>query len=202
MRTIDVDYEPFEGSKEAQREYLASKGIGAPMPVTVETERPLNEFEQRKAKLKAEGEALLDEVSSTPKANAAGKKRGTIAFDKLKMWKTMKDEIRSFTGTDGVYYGCLQAKGYNHANEISSEDDARAIWKVLGVELKRLKERDESLKVLEQASEVIGQRAFGDLLGVHGCESIKDALELSGDAWNALLAELRDKVDARKSTSV
>ncbi len=32
MRTIDVDYEPFEGSKENQQEYLRSKGIAVPEP--------------------------------------------------------------------------------------------------------------------------------------------------------------------------
>ncbi len=52
MRTIDVDYEPFEGSKENQRDYLASKGINPDVRTA---------SEQHKA-LIFEGAKMLDET--------------------------------------------------------------------------------------------------------------------------------------------
>jgi len=178
------------GSKEAQQEYLASKGI--------ETTKPIDEFTERQAKLKAEGEAILNSAASDPKPNAKGKKHGIIPFDKLRNWQKLKDEIRSFTGTDGTYYGALQAKGYNHANEITSEADAMAIWKVLGAELNRLKQNAELLQLLEVSRDTIGARVFADLIGLHGCLTGDDVLALASDPLQALLAELKAIVDEKK----
>ncbi len=214
------------GSKEAQREYLASKGIGAPMPVTIDAEIPhvspkhehhqppsaqtvreladmldeppqIVDLEKRQSVRDAEAQAAIKPIDGKPK-----RKRGSISLEALKSWKKLKDELRALTGTDQIYYSTLKSKGFDHADEIDSEATARAIFGVLGMERKRLAERTENIAALEQASEVIGARAFANCLGTHGAETLEDALALTGDAWAGLLKELKDLVDARKGSSV
>jgi hypothetical protein len=164
----------------------------------VQTERtvksPITSIEMRHAATVAETDAVLKEVAKPP----AKRKRGAISFTALKKWGELKLELRALTGTDNTYYAALQAKGYSHADEINSETDAISLWRVLGNERNRLKQEKENMDVLAHAAEVIGQRAFSDCLGVHGAESLQDALNLSGDAWAALLAELKELVDQRK----
>ncbi len=235
-----------QGSKEAQREYLASKGIGAPMPVAIDLmpaesgseaslvagrnpvvvphrgdaganqpagsptsaqtireladtlDQPpqISDIERRQAIKDAEAQAAIKPIDGKKR------KRGSISFDALKSWRKLKDELRALTGTDQIYYSTLKSKGFDHADEIDSESTARAIFGVLGVERKRLMERDDNLKTLSAASDVIGARAFANCLGTHGAETLEDALGLAGDAWQALLGELKDLVDARKASSV
>lgn len=207
-----------ENTKEAQREYLASKGIGAPMPpvdlpaaTKPETIRELAEtldqpstktIEMRHAAKKNEAQTILDEAQRDQDAKKGRSgAHGCIPLDKLANWKKLKDEIRYYTGTDDIYRSALKAKGYEHANEIQTQKEATAIWTVLGAERTRLKLRDENLQTLEEAATVIGQRAFADLLGLHGAETIEDALALGGDAWAALIKELTEVADGLKSKS-
>ncbi len=209
--------------KGKQQEYLASKGIGAPMPPvekqqsfyqspagskpssaqiireladTLDQPPQVSDIERRQTVKNAEAQAAIKSIDGKKR------KRGSISFDALKSWKKLKDELRALTGTDQIYYATLKSKGFDHADEIDSEATARAIFGVLGVERKRLMERDDNLKTLSAASDVIGARAFANCLGTHGAETLDDALALSGDAWQALLAELKDLVDARKASSV
>jgi hypothetical protein len=222
MRTIDVDYEPFEGSKENQREYLASKGInpdvrtaseqhkaliveGAkmldepPQSVIGQHNAGLGPIEIRHAKKQGEAQAILDEAQRDQQAKMGRSgAHGCIPLDKLKNWKKLKDEIRSYTGTDEVYKATLKAKGYEHANEIQTQKEATSIWTVLGHERNRLKQEKELLATLEHASEVIGVRQFSNILGAHGAETIADALKLEGDPLGLLLTDLKAHVDQRK----
>jgi len=166
------------------------------MPTLRETARSIEIRQSAKDK---EAQAILDEAQRDQQAKA-GKSgaHGIISLSKLKEWKQMKDDIRSYTGTDEIYKSTLKAKGYEHCNEIQTKEHAISIWRVLGAERNRLKQEKENMDVLAHAAEVIGQRAFSDCLGVHGAESLQDALNLSGDAWAALLAELKELVDQRK----
>ncbi len=216
----EIGEQETRGSKEAQREYLADKGLEPwqkenkapvahlePRTVKAETVRELadmldkppqiSDLEKRQAVKDAEAQAAIKPIDGKPK-----RKRGSISFEALKSWKKLKDELRALTGTDQIYYSTLKSKGFDHADEIDSEATARSIFGVLGMERKRLAERTENIAALEQASEVIGARAFANCLGTHGAETLEDALALTGDAWAGLLKELKDLVDARKGSSV
>ena len=202
--------DPKTEGKEAQADYLASKGLEpyvapkhlppATKPELIrelsdELDKPSTKtIEMRSAAQIAEAEAILKDV----KKPAAKHKKGSISFEALRKWKELKDELRQLTGTDTVYYSALKSKGYDHADEIKSEADATAIWKVLGSERNRLRERKDAADVLAAGSDVIGARAFADLLGVHGCLTIEDALGLASDPWQALLADLKGLVDERQ----
>lgn len=205
-------------AKQAQADYLASKGLEPyvadkklPPATKPETIRELAEtldqpstktIEMRHAARQNEAQAILDEAQRDQDAKKGRSgAHGCIPLDKLANWRKLKDEIRSYTGTDDIYKSALKAKGYEHANEIQTQKEATAIWTVLGAERTRLKLRDENIKTLEEAATVIGQRAFGDLLGLHGAETIEDALALSGDAWAALIKELTEVADGLKSKS-
>ncbi len=204
-----------QGSKEAQADYLAEKGLkpyvaDKKLPpastVPAETVRELADMldqppqivdiERRQAIKDAEAQAAIKPIDGKPK-----RKRGSISFEALKSWRKLKDELRALTGTDQIYYSTLKSKGFDHADEIDSEATARAIFGVLGVERKRLMERADNLKTLEEAATVIGQRAFSDLLGMHFCETIEQALALSGDAWAALVKDLTMVADGMKTKS-
>ncbi len=196
------------GSKEAQREYLASKGINPDAPKAIEPpatspevirelsdtlDQPpaIRTIEMRSAAKVAEADAVLKEVASEEKANA-GKSgaHGIIRLEKLKEWRKLKDELRSFTGTDDIYKATLRAKGYEHANEIATEAHARSIWTVLGAELNRIKQAHGLRSELELAQWAHGDR-FKEVLGANGCESIDDVLTLASDPLRVLLDEIK-----------
>jgi len=213
MRTIDVDYEPFEGSRDNQREYLAEKGLDPyvapkhqnhqPPPTKPEVIRELSDtldqppaiktIEMRHAATVAEADAQIKDAGKPAK-----RKRGAISFEALKKWGELKNELRELTGADTLYYSALKAKGYDHSDEIKTEADATAIWKVLGAERNRLKQNAELTQLLAVSSDIIGARPFADLMGVHGCETITDVLALAGDPLAALLAEMKTMVDERQ----
>lgn len=155
-------------------------------PSTIKT------IEIRKAAQDAEAEEAM-KGAEKPK-----RKKGRISFEALRKWGELKDELRKLTGTDTVYYSALKAKGYGHADEIATEADAAAIWKVLGAEVNRLKQDAELTQLLAVSSEAIGARAFADLLGLHGCLTIEDVLGLASDPLQALLSELKTAVDGKQ----
>jgi phage recombination protein Bet len=211
----EIGNDEERGSKEAQKAYLADKGLtpyekpkALPPATKPEVIRELDTMlnappspktiEMRHAAEVAEADAALKEVAK-PKGRSGA--HGVIPLDKLANWKKLKDELRSFTGTDEIYVSTLRAKGYEHANEIQTKEHAQSIWNVLGVELKRQKERADNIKTLEEAATVIGARAFADLLGLHSCLTIEDALALGGDAWGQLITELTSVADGLKTKS-
>ncbi len=157
----------------------------------------VSEIEMRHAKQVAEADAILKDVKKPP-----ARKKGTISFEALKSWGKLKDDLRELTGADTLYYQTLKAKGYEHADEISSEADAKSIFGVLGVERNRLKQNAELTQLLSISAEVIGQRAFSDLLGAHGAIGVAEVLAMGSDPLQALLTELKALVDARQATNV
>jgi hypothetical protein len=145
-----------------------------------------------------EAQAILDEAQRDQQAKMGRSgAHGCIPLDKLKNWKKLKDEIRSYTGTDEIYKSTLKAKGYEHANEIQTQKEATSIWTVLGNERNRLKQEKELMGTLEHANEVLGARVFSDLLGAYGAERITDVFALGGDPLAELLKALKDCVDAK-----
>jgi hypothetical protein len=196
-------------SKEAQQAYLRSQGIDPEKPTSSpelirelsdkldEPPQGIKTIEMRHAKQVAEADAVLKDVKKPP-----ARKKGTISFEALKSWGKLKDDLRELTGADTLYYQTLKAKGYEHADEISSEADAKSIFGVLGVERNRLKQNAELTQLLSISAEVIGQRAFSDLLGVHGALGIADVLAMGSDPLQALLTELKALVDARQGINI
>ncbi len=203
-----------QGSKEAQREYLASKGIGAPMPVAIDVEMPpstkpetirelddmLNKMpdtqgrvgpdktiEMRHASKVAEANAALKEVK---KPVAAQRKTGAVTFDVLKHFGEIKKLIEESTGSTDIYYQTLKAYGYEKSNEIKDNDQAREIYKALATIHKRSTEESKLRTELELAHLEYGQR-FYDALGVNGCEKIDDVLGLDGDTLRTVLDEIK-----------
>lgn len=145
-----------------------------------------------------EAQAILEEAQRDQQAKM-GKSgaHGIISLSKLKEWKQMKDDIRSYTGTDEIYKSTLKAKGYEHCNEIQTKEHAISIWRVLGAECNRLKQEKELMGTLEHAIEVLGARVFSDLLGTYGAERITDVFALGGDPLAELLKAIKDCVDAK-----
>lgn len=204
-------------AKEAQVDYLASKGLTPyvadkklppatkpevirELAETLDQPPQVSDLEKRQAAKDAEVQAAIKPIDGNNKGKSGA--HGVVPLDKLKNWTKLKDDLRSYTGTNDIYYSALRAKGYEHSNAIQDKAHAQSIWNVLSLERNRLKLRDENTKVLSAANDIIGARAFSNCLGTHGAETIEDALALSGDAWAALLAELKDLVDARKASSV
>jgi phage recombination protein Bet len=167
-------------------------------------------IEMRSAAKVAEAESVLADVK---KDEAKGRGRsgahGVVPLDKLENWKKLKLDIRAHTGNDDLYKAILRTKAEcEHSNEIQTEKQAKDAWDALKAELKRLgleanrkKQDAELMATLDHASEVIGQRAFGDVLFEHSCNTIGDALALDGDALQALLTRLKTCVDARKGAA-
>ncbi len=206
------------GSKEAQREYLASKGIGAPMPLAIDVEMPpatkpetIRELsnmldpvdpeasdyvkpsprtiEMRHASKVAEADAALKEVK---KPVAAQRKTGAVTFDVLKHFGEIKKLIEEVTGTTELYYQTLKAYGYEKSNEIKDNDQAREIYKALASLHKRATEDNRLRTELEMAQSTYGKDRFMRVLGQNGCESIDDVLCLSSEPLEALRSEIKE----------
>ncbi len=198
-------------AKEAQRDYLAGKGLdpyvapkGLPPATKPETIRELSDTldqpPQGTKTIEMRHAAQVSEAANVLKDTKPEKrKRGSISFEALKQWGELKGELRKLTGDDSVYYSALKAKGYGHADEIKSEADASSIWKVLGAERNRLIQNNELIELLGVSSDVIGARTFADLLGLHGCLNVGDVLQLASDPLQAFLAELKAIVDEKQA---
>ncbi len=232
------------GSKEAQQEYLRSKGIhpkdagmqpsahtqdvrtaseqhkalivetakmldeppqtnlgidAAHLPARTEratpVKSPITSIEMRHTATVAEADAQLKEVAK-PK-----RKRGQVSFDVLKHFGIMKQELRDATGYDSRYYMMLREAGYEHADEIKDNDQAREIYRKMGEARKQASQEKDLLELLGHSSEVMGSREFAQFLGMYGAETIPDVLALSGDALAALLKALKIEVDERNTKS-
>ncbi len=199
-----------------QKEYLASRGIDPTIPPTHQSNQPpltrpetirelsatldqppaSRTIEMRHAAQVAEAADVLKDVDKPKKAKPAPV--GGVSFSALSHFKEVKALLREVTGVDTEYYRILGEAGYKKSNEIKDDAEARRIWKLLATEHSRLKQSAELTAILAQGSEIIGARAFADLLGVHGCLGVADVLALAGDPLAALLAELKDRVDQRK----
>lgn len=201
MRTIDVDYEHFEGSRENQQEYLASKGLEpyvAPKPPATrpETIRELSKvldqppaiktIEIRSAAQVAEAEGVLKEVSKPgPK-----RKKGGITFDVLKYFGEIKKLIIEATGTSDAYYSTLKSHDYDHADSIKDNDEGRAIYKQLALLHKHALEERKLRVELELAYSQYGTR-FMDVLGANGAADIEAVLGMDSEHLEIVRRELK-----------
>ncbi len=203
------------GSKEAQREYLADKGLTPyvapkhehhqPPTVKAETVReladmldqppekprmtsPITGIEMRQAAKVAEADSALKEVK---KPVAAQRKTGAVTFDVLKHFGEIKKLIEEVTGTTELYYQTLKAYGYEKSNEIKDNDQAREIYKALASLHKRATEDNRLRTELEMAQGTYGKDRFMRVLGNNGCESIDDVLCLSSEPLEVLRAEVK-----------
>ncbi len=148
----------------------------------------LHTYEEREAKRKQEAaEAMKVDPVKIPR------KRGAISFTALKAWGEIKKEILALTGTTDLYYEALKAGGYQHADEIKTQEDAAKIWKALKAitaELGRSKQDKTLMLEVEAHALRIGPYATKAALERHGLQSIEEVLNYNGD-FDGLMAELR-----------
>jgi hypothetical protein len=177
------------GSKEAQREYLASKGIGidAGPPMPVERSMP------------TQGSSPVADAVKSPSTTKA--KKGAISFDALKKWGDLKKEVRSVMGNEELYYSALSAYSYKHSNEIANEDDARAIWKLIGAGLNKAKQDADLLTTLQEAGTVLGVETFDKICTKHAIGGIDEIMAMDSEPLAALLSELKTAADERRTKS-
>lgn len=154
---------PFEqGSKEAQQDVAQRRikelsGMAhntSTIPSSVAELDP--SYEQRHTALILEANAALDEAQNTEpsKHTKPTRKRGAITFAALKAWGEIKKEILALSGTTDLYYKALSAGGYQHADEIKTQEDAAKIWKALKEITAELREEDKSgMPLTDEASE-------------------------------------------------
>lgn len=129
------------------------------------------------------------EVVEPPKKSI--RKRGTVSFEALKNFGEIKKELEQYTGNHEAYYNLLRTRGYSHADEIKDNNEAREIWKAMALFAKQAKDRLQMMESLGEIETVIGKR-FMEILGTHGCENKEQALELTGEATQALLKDLHE----------
>jgi phage recombination protein Bet len=209
----EIGNDEERGSKEAQKAYLADKGLTpyerekkqlppATKPEVIrELDNMLNKLpdtqgrvgpdktiEMRHAAEVAEADAALKEVKKPVEKQ---RKTGAVTFDVLKHFGEIKKLLNEATGSDEAYYATLKAYSYQKSNEIKDNDQAREIYKALAGLHKRAQEDKKLRTELELAHMQYGVD-FVDLLGVHACTSIDDVLLLSSDPLQALLAEIKD----------
>jgi len=162
-----------------------------------------NEYEQRHTALILEANAVLDEsarehvAEGPPPTLKPTRKRGTISFAALKQWKEIKDEILKLSGTTDLYYKALATGGYQHADEIKTQEDAAKIWKALKeitAELSKQK-RDKALQLeIETHALRVGAFAFQAALHDNGLKCIEDTFGLDGNDLDGFLKQLRETV--------
>ena len=204
------------GSKEAQQDVAQRriKELSAPSPQEVQeaiaSGTTVKDYEQRHTAMILEANAVLDEVSlkvagsipgvsASPKSEGGGnsgktaqRKRGAISFTALKQWGEIKKEILALTGTTELYYKALSAGGYQHADEIKTQDDAAKIWKALKAITAELAPKKQAQTLEEELRSHEHKPKFMDTVGAHGFESVGDVIErANGTQLGLLLAELR-----------
>ncbi len=151
-------------------------------------------YEKREAAKQNEAAAALK-----PSLEATAKRRrGAISFTALKAWGEIKKEILALTGTTDLYYEALKAGGYQHADEIKTQEDAAKIWKALKAitaELGRSKQDKALMLEVETHALRIGAMATQAALERRGLSSIEQVLEMQdGTELDILLRELRETV--------
>lgn len=190
-------------SKEAQEAYLKGrledihKKNAVPQevrewadidPANIPSASPtsLMDMEMRQAAKVAEADAVLKEATEKP----AKRKRGGVTFDVLKHFGEIKKLLREASGDDSSYYQILQANGFSHADGITDNDKAREIYRAMGMMHKRILEEKKLRTEMELAHIQYGVD-FINLLGVHGCESIEDTLNLASEPLEVLRAAIK-----------
>ena len=146
--------------------------------------------EQRHAALVMEAAEILDQPP-TPKAE---RKRGAISFKALKAWGEAKKAILAATGTTDLYYAALRSAGYEHADEIRTEEEAKTIWKDIKAVIKRFtaEKQDGILSTeLQKHALRLGDQRFMEILGSNGFETVDEFLNnANGVQTQAFLSEL------------
>lgn len=202
-----------QGSKEAQKDYLAEKGLtpyvkpdvrkseqniknliieGAQM---IDPPRAPDAFpqgtktiEMRHAATVAEADAQLKEVAKPKKA---APKLTADSIEIRKGFTNMKDMLREITGDDGVYRNTLRAYGFESSKDIPTRDEGRIIYKAMGELLNRARD-EKKLKAELELSEAINPHYFKNTLGAWGCLTIEDVLCLSSEPLEGLRKQLKE----------
>ncbi len=137
-----------------------------------------------------EAAAALKPIA-TPKGT---RKKGTISFKDLALFKPMKEELAKIVGDDHEYYDMLKFQMVNHADELNS-DQAKPTYKLMAERYKQLKKEKEEKDLLMEAqkhSVRIGPYATQATLERHGLRDIDEILNADGTTLTALLKELRE----------
>jgi phage recombination protein Bet len=215
------------GSKEAQAEYLASKGLEPYVAPPKQLKERTGTHELRetpelppatKPEVIRELDALLDstpdtkgrvgpdrtiemrhastvaaaeEVLKDTAKPGAKRKRGGVSFDVLKHFGEVKKLIIEATGTSDAYYTTLKQFGYEHADAITDNDEARNIYKALALFHKNFVEDKKLRTELELAHSIHGKR-FMDVLGANGATSIDDVLGMDSEHLEVVRKELKE----------
>ncbi len=209
-----------QGSKEQQREYLASKGIGAPMSVAIDVEMPpatkpetireladtLDQPPQSEGSPFPHGNSVPERQMKTIEMRHASKvaEADAVLKDTVKPTEKLTAEmitirkhfgevkklLSDLLGSDEIYYATLGAYNYKKSSHIKDIAEARKIYKDLVLIHKRATEDKKLRTELELAHLEYGQR-FYDVLGANGCEKIDDVLGLDGDTLRTVLDEIK-----------
>jgi hypothetical protein len=201
MQTIDVT--PTETRDEVVERRLAEEKAKAIRDTnndpTVAAVVNDPSYEERHRNMILEANAVLDDVNKVlltehpPDApTKPTRKRGAISFTALKQWGEIKKEILALSGTTDLYYKALSTGGYQHADEIKTQEDAAKIWKALKEITAELRPKQQVRTLEEELRSHEKQPKFMDVLGAHGFESVGDVIErANGTQLGLLLSELR-----------
>lgn len=191
----------------AQREIAKGRQRVHEMPPSAppfsDPEPPLqniHDYEDRTAATTAEAENIAKDAKG-----GTTRKRGGVSFTALKALGEIKKELREWSGSDTIYYTKIHGCGHKHADEITQDSEARTIYKLLAMELNRLKADGEAKKVMTAAREVLGSEAFASLCAKFvgpEVDVLNTALIIPADEFSKLLAALKSAVDLKNSQRV
>jgi|SRR5882672_2792614 len=204
-------------SKEAQSEVLARKLKQIPAGSEIsaaELATAAPSYEERSQQRVEEANATFGDDSFAPPGGWQGaakqdsdmldvpdkpkRKRGSISFEALKDWGHLKAELSKYLGTDACYYAALQSRGYQHADEIKTKEDAATIWKVLTAERSRLSQDAELKALFNETLMVLGGVLYLRILSNNGVTTTEEAMTLDGTSLTGLLTELKAAVDHKQ----
>lgn len=134
----------------------------------------------------------------TPPTPSAGKsKKAAAPFDMLAPFAEIKKAIMELAGPE-PYYKVLADFGYAKSNEIPDKETGRKVYKALAQVRADLHLKTDMLSQLKHAAEVLGIRAFSQILGNNGQECAEDIVTLEAEQQAKILAEIelavKDKI--------
>ena len=95
------------------------------------------------------------------------------------------------TGTTESYYAVLKSYGYEHADAISNDEEARGIYKALLVVHNTARADNLLRSELELAESEYGPTQFYAVLGANGAETIEDVMGMDSEHLAIIRRELK-----------
>jgi hypothetical protein len=215
----ETELETISGSKQAQADYLAPKGLE---PYTAPPKNDVRTASEAHKALIVETAKMLDEPPSpdnrtmdnsrpstktiemrhaktVAEADAAisqvakpdKRKITAVSIEIRKAMTNIKDMLREATGDDTIYRQTLKAYGFESSKDIPTKEEGRVIYKAMAELLNRVRDEKKLRAELELSREYHGNDLFMKVLGANGCESLEDCLSLSSEPLEALRRDLK-----------